>query len=90
MDSKENQERPKANRLGNCAIVFAFLIPVLGVLFGILALLVGAKKEDKFLRKDGGKAIVMSILVVAVRILMLYLLVSLGVAAPFIIFSSKV
>ena len=88
MDSNQTQEKPKANKLGNFAIVFAFLFPVLGVIFGILALVVASKKKDNFLHKDGVKAIVMSIVVAVVHILLLYLIAALGVAVPFIIFAS--
>lgn len=75
--------KPKAKKLGNCAIIFAFFMPVLGFVLGIIALCTA--RNDITLRNDGIKAIIMSIIVCAVLVLFIIVLLMLGTAAPFIL-----
>ncbi len=67
----------KKNVLGGLAIIFAFLMPIVGVILGITSIIV-ACNGDRYLRNDGIIAIVISIVVIAVRILFFWLLLSLG------------
>lgn len=76
---------PKTSLLGNFALVFAFFIPIVGLVLGIIAVCLAPGKQDKVLLADGIKAIVMSVVVTAAHILLLYVLAMLGVAVPFII-----
>lgn len=78
-------KRQKTKKLGNCAIIFAFFIPIIGLILGIFAVVFGCKRDDKTLRNDGIKGIVMSVIVTAVKILLFYVLSMLGFAAPFLI-----
>lgn len=70
----------KKNVLGGLALIFAFLIPVVGVILGIVSIVLSSN-GDRYLRKDGIAAIVISIVVVAARVLLFYLMISLGVSA---------
>lgn len=75
--------KPRARKLGNAAIVFAFFIPVIGLLLGIIAVCVA--RDDRTLRSDGIKAIIMSVIVTAVFVLFILVLLMIGTAAPFIL-----
>lgn len=77
--------RERADKLGNCALIFAFFIPLIGLILGILAVVFGRKRGDGVLFVDGIKAIVISVVVTVVKILFVYLLQMLGVAIPFIV-----
>lgn len=72
-------------KLGNSALIFAFFIPIIGLVLGILSVIFGYRQGDRTLWLDGIKAIVISIVVTVVKILLCYLLFTLGVAVPFII-----
>lgn len=75
--------KTKANKLGNCALIFAFFIPIIGLILGILALVLA--KDDDMLRYDGIKAIIMSLIVTAVHILLVWVLAMIISAAPFVL-----
>lgn len=82
---KQKNKKPKkekTNKLGNCAIVFAFLMPFIGLILGILA--VCKSSSDVILRRDGIKAIVMSVVVTTVIVLFTLVLLMVGVTIPFI------
>ncbi len=80
--TKAGKGMEKKNILGGLALIFAFLSPIVGIILGIVSIIV-ASNGDKYLRNDGIIAIVISIAVVAVRILFFWLLLALGVALPF-------
>lgn len=90
MKSKELKanRKPKANRLGNSALVFSLsIVPIVGLILGIIAACVGPKKNDSMLTKDGIKAIIMSVIVTVVLILLICVVIMVGIAAPFIVMS---
>ncbi len=72
----------KKNILGGLALIFAFLMPIVGIILGITSIIV-ACNGDGYLRKDGIIAIVISVVVIALRILFFWLLLSLGVTLAF-------
>lgn len=78
----------KKNILGSLALVFAFIMPIVGLVLGILSVVFGVLHEDKDLKKDGIAAIVISVVVTVVVILLYYVLIMLGVAIPFVVLSS--
>lgn len=78
-------KKQKSDKLGNFALIFAFFIPIVGVVLGILAVFYGPMKGDKMLFADGIKAIVISVVVTVVKILFWYIMAMLGFAVPFII-----
>ncbi len=77
--------KAKSDKLGNCALIFAFFIPVVGLVLGILSIVFGSMKGDRMLFVDGIKAIIISVVVVVVVILLFHLLWMLGIAVPFIV-----
>lgn len=75
----------KTNKLGNLALIFSFAAPVIGLILGIVAIIVGAKAEDRLLRNDGIKAVIFSIVVgIALALLTLTILMLAGIM-PFVI-----
>lgn len=83
----EETKNEKRNIIGSLAIMFAFLVPLAGLVLGILSVVFGVKKEDKDLLKDGIFAISASVVVSIVWILFVYVLMMIGVAVPFIVMS---
>lgn len=77
--------KQKTDILGNCALIFAFFIPIVGLVLGILSVVFAPRRGDGTLFLDGIKAIVISVVVTVVKILFWYVLGMLGVAVPFII-----
>ncbi len=75
----------KTKKLGNCALIFAFFIPIIGLVLGIISVIFGYRQSDRTLWLDGIKAIIISVVVTVVKILFCYLLVMLGFSVPFII-----
>ena len=75
----------KADKLGSLAIIMAFVMPIIGLALGILAVCFAPKRGDYQLRVDGIKAIVMSVIVAFVWILFIRVMLMLGVIIPFII-----
>ncbi|MBR2970688.1 MAG: hypothetical protein IKC48_02705 [Clostridia bacterium] len=80
--SKANK-RQKTNKLGNFALIFSFLEPLLGIVLGVIAIIVGSKNEDTVLRNDGIKAIILSVVVVAVWIALSITFIAVGIVVPF-------
>lgn len=73
------KKKEKKNALGGFALVFAFALPIVGFILGIISIVVS--KGDTYLRKDGIFAVVISIVATAVHILFLYTIFIFGITA---------
>ncbi|MBE5731141.1 MAG: hypothetical protein E7350_04255 [Clostridiales bacterium] len=83
MAKAKAKKRQKTNKLGNLALIFSLIAPLVGIVLGILSIVIGAKGEDVVLRNDGIKAIILSVVVVAAEIALVITLVAVGIIVPF-------
>lgn len=82
MGKSKANKRQKTNKLGNFALIFSFVMPLVGIVLGVLAIIVGSKNQDTVLRNDGIKAIILSVVVVAVEIALIIALIAVGLIVP--------